>query len=184
MLGKYKILDSMIKIIGAVLLSTLLAFVLALVKGPSQQIPNFLPPEIWSDKIIIFIIALMGWMPTAVDLSAWNSLWTIERIKQTRYKPKLKETLADFNFGYISSVVLSIFFVTLGSYMMFGTGKVLPNSSGAFANSVVEMFASIYWEMELFYNRYSFIFVLCLELVLPFLMGIQEALRDQQNCYL
>ena len=143
MLGKYKILDSMIKIIGAVLLlSTLLAFVLALVKGPSQQIPNFLPPEIWSDKSIIFIIALMGWMPTAVDLSAWNSLWTIERIKQTGYKPKLKETLADFNFGYIISVVLSICFVTLGSYMMFGTGKVLPNSSGAFANSVVEMFTT------------------------------------------
>ena len=143
MLGKYKILDSMIKIIGAVLLlSTLLAFVLALVKGPSQQIPNFLPEEIWSDKSIIFIIALMGWMPTAVDLSAWNSLWTIERIKQTGYKPKLKETLADFNFGYIISVVLSICFVTLGSYMMFGTGKVLPNSSGPFANSVVEMFTT------------------------------------------
>ena len=150
-LGKYKILDSMIKIIGAVLLlSTFLAFVLALVKGPSQQIPNFLPPEIWEDKSIIFIIALMGWMPTAVDLSAWNSLWTIERIKQTGYKPKLNETLTDFNFGYIISVLLSIFFVTLGSYMMFGTGKVLPNSSGAFANSVVEMFTTFIGEWSYF----------------------------------
>ena len=143
MLGRYQILDSMIKMIGAVLLlSTLLAFILALTKGPSEQIPNFIAPDIWSDKSIIFIIALMGWMPTAVDLSAWNSLWTIERIQQTGYKPKLKETLADFNFGYIISVVLSICFVTLGSYMMFGTGKALPNSSGPFANSVVEMFTT------------------------------------------
>ena len=78
MLGRYQILDSMIKMIGAVLLlSTLLAFILAFTKGPSEQIPNFIAPDIWSDKSIVFIIALMGWMPTAVDLSACNSLWTI-----------------------------------------------------------------------------------------------------------
>ena len=35
----------------------------------------------------------MGWMPTAIDLSSWNSLWTIARIKQTGFRPKLKETL-------------------------------------------------------------------------------------------
>ena len=23
----------------------------------------------------------MGWMPTAVDLSTWNSIWTIEKLK-------------------------------------------------------------------------------------------------------
>ena len=42
----------------------------------------------------------MGWMPTAVDLSSWNSLWTLERMKQTNYKPKLKETLFEFRLAY------------------------------------------------------------------------------------
>ena len=32
-------------------------------------------------------------MPTAVDMSVWNSIWTIERIKQTKYHPTLKETI-------------------------------------------------------------------------------------------
>lgn len=140
-LGKYGVLDSLVKIIGAVLLlSTVLAFILALTKGPSVPISETVAPDIWSDGSIYFIIALMGWMPTAVDLSAWNSLWTVERMEQTGYKPTLKETLLDFNFGYIVSAVLSICFLTLGAYMLYGTDSVLPESSAAFANTVVQMF--------------------------------------------
>jgi len=143
MSGRYGLLDSLIKIIGTVLLlSTVFAFVLALGKGPNPQLPDFIPPSIWEEGSMLFIIALMGWMPTAVDLSAWNSLWTLERIKQTGYKPSMKETLADFNFGYIVSAVLSLCFVTLGSYMLYGTGTELPESSGAFAHSVVGLYTN------------------------------------------
>ena len=141
LIGRYKLLDALVKVVAAVLLvSTITAFILALMKGPGEQFEGCTIPDIWSDSSLFFIIALMGWMPTAVDLSAWNSLWTIERIKQTGYKPTLKETLFDFNVGYWISAVLSICFVVLGAYMVFGSGKELPNSSGAFAHSVVGLF--------------------------------------------
>ena len=52
----------------------------------------------------------MGWMPTAVDMSVWNSIWTIERIKQTKYHPTLKETIFDFNVGYLLTIVMAICF--------------------------------------------------------------------------
>ncbi len=141
--GKYKVLDSMTKVIGVVLLlSTLLAFVLALAKGAAPKQPDFVPSDIWSDSSIVFIIALMGWMPTAVDLSAWSSLWTVERIKQTGYKPTMKETLADFNFGYIVSAVLALCFLTLGAYVLYGTGKELPLGAAEFSSSVVGLFTT------------------------------------------
>jgi Mn2+/Fe2+ NRAMP family transporter len=143
MSGRYSLLDSLIKVIGTVLLvSTIFAFTLALIKGPSPQIPDFVPPNIWDEGSMLFIIALMGWMPTAVDLSAWNSLWTIERIKQTGYKPSLKETLADFNLGYIVSAVLSLCFVTLGAYMIYGTGMQLSDSKAKFADEVVMLYTN------------------------------------------
>ncbi|MFT6211746.1 MAG: Mn2+/Fe2+ NRAMP family transporter [Bacteroidia bacterium] len=143
MSGRYSLLDSLMKVIGSVLLiSTIFAFVLALFKGPNPQLPDFIPPNIWDEGSMLFIIALMGWMPTAVDLSAWNSLWTLERIKQTGYKPTMKETLTDFNLGYIISAVLSICFVTLGAFMLYGTGTELPNSSGAFAHSIVQLYSN------------------------------------------
>ena len=140
--GKYKTLDSLIKVIGAVLLiSTLFAFVLALMHGPQAHQTNLLPPIAWSDKsTILFIIALMGWMPTAVDMSAWTSLWAVERMKQTDYHPSLKESLFDFNLGYISTALLAICFVTLGAFLMYGTGVEMASSSATFANQVVEMY--------------------------------------------
>lgn len=143
LIGKYQVLDKMIKVIGTTLLiSTLIAFVLTLINGPIQASPGFVKPEIWKMENLPFIIALMGWMPTAVDLSTWNSMWTVERIKETGYKPSLKETLADFNFGYIVSALLSICFITLGAYLMFGSGEELPSASHLFAGKVVEMYTS------------------------------------------
>ena len=140
--GKYKLLESMIKIIGAVLLvSTVLAFVLALLNGAKGDI-EYRIFNLDEALPVAFLIPLMGWMPTALDLSSWNSLWTVARIKQTGYHPKLKETLFDFNFGYLASAILALFFVTLGAYLMYDTGESLPKSPGLFAASVVDMYTS------------------------------------------
>ena len=138
-LGKYNYLDSLIKVIGFTLLvSTLFAFILVLVKGPAS---DTLLPSISYDKTdILFIIALMGWMPTAVDLSSWNSLWTLERIKQTKFKPSLKQTIFEFNLGYVFSAVLSLCFVTLGAYLMYGTDSTFSNSSSLFASQVIKLY--------------------------------------------
>jgi len=139
--GKYNLLDGLIKIIGSVLLvTTIIAFILTLANGPIEKAEGFIPPEIWNGAGIGFLIALMGWMPTAVDLSAWNSLWTIERIKQTGYKPTLKETLFDFNLGYIVSSVLAVCFIFLGAYLMYGSEIVFSESGAKFANQVVELY--------------------------------------------
>ncbi len=140
-LGKYGALDSLIKIIGAILVaSTITAFVLVVINGPIEAVPDFVPKIIWTESGIFFLIALMGWMPTALDLSSWNSLWTLERIKQTKYRPKLKETLLDFNLGYAITAVLAIFFVVLGTYIFFGSGEELPNNNALFANKVVTLY--------------------------------------------
>lgn len=140
-IGKYSALDSLIKIIASVLIvSTALAFALALYNGPNEKIEDFKPPEIWNKAGIFFLIALMGWMPMPIDISSWHSLWTIERIKQTNFKPKLKETLLDFNLGYLLTGVTAVFFVTLGAYIFFGTGIELPNNNSLFAHKVVTLF--------------------------------------------
>ncbi len=142
-LGKYSILDSLLKVIGAVLLvSTLTAFFGVLFKGRIAPVENFIPKELMERNGIIFLIALMGWMPTAVDLSTWNSLWAIERMNQTGYRAKLKEILFDFNFGYIVTAVLAICFLTLGAYVMYGSGTELSNNSTVFSDQVVQLYTN------------------------------------------
>jgi Mn2+/Fe2+ NRAMP family transporter len=135
------VLDSLIKIIAIVLLlSTVVAFLLTLYSGPIEPVSGFNPKDLWDISGIFFLLALMGWMPTAVDLSSWNSLWTLERMKQTNYKPKLRETLFEFRLAYLVTGILAIMFVILGSFIFYGSGEELPNSNSLFAHEIVTLY--------------------------------------------
>jgi len=139
--GKFNILDSLIKIIVIVLVvSTVSAFLFALYNGPIEPVEGFVPKELWNASGIFFLLALMGWMPTALDLSSWNSLWTLERMKQTNYKPKLKETLFEFRLTYFITGILAVMFVTLGTFIFYGSGEELPNNNSLFAHKVVTLY--------------------------------------------
>jgi len=48
--------------------------------------------------------------------------------------------LADFNLGYGVSAVLAICFLTLGAYIIYGTGTELSNSSPVFAEQLISIF--------------------------------------------
>jgi len=141
--GKFNLLDSLVKVISIVLvLSTLLAFIFALSSTQLNNI-NFIDNiEFFDKKGIIFLIALMGWMPTAVDMSVWNSIWTIERIKQTKYHPTLKETIFDFNVGYLLTIIMAICFLFLGYFLFYKSGEIIPNSSSMFANKLIIIYTN------------------------------------------
>jgi Mn2+/Fe2+ NRAMP family transporter len=95
-LGKYPLLDKVIKFMILLLaISTTIAFVLAVGEG-SQAQPGYTAPDLLNDAGIAFVIALMGWMPAPIEASVWTSLWALGREKQTKQKSTLKESLVDF----------------------------------------------------------------------------------------
>ena len=139
--GKYNALDGLLKVVSAILLiSTLVAVSIATLNGSVPTIDGFIPKEIMTASGISFVVALMGWMPTAVDMSTWTGLWAEERVKQTNYKPTLKETLLDFNIGYGITGVLAVVFLSLGALVMYGTGIELSNNSSAFAAQLIGLY--------------------------------------------
>ncbi|EPR71081.1 NRAMP family divalent metal transporter [Cyclobacterium qasimii] len=142
-LGRYSLLDSGIKIIGSFMfVSTLLAFFIALANGPKVPVQNYSIFAQLTPQSLPFVIALMGWMPAAIDSSTWNSLWTIARSKQSGYTPTVKESVFEFNIGYWLSGILSICFVVLGAFLLFNTGNILPDNNVAFATGVVNLYAA------------------------------------------
>ncbi|TVR39842.1 MAG: divalent metal cation transporter [Cryomorphaceae bacterium] len=141
--GQYKMLDKTIKIVGSMMvITTLVAFVLVLKNGRATPVIDFQASSVWEPAGIAFLIALMGWMPTAVDLSTWNSLWTLERIRSSGFKPSLRATLLEFHIGYWLSAILAVCFLTLGAYLVFGTGKEMPEGSAAFSKRVIELYTA------------------------------------------
>lgn len=139
--GQYSALDGAIKLIMVVLaVSTIVALVAALMQGEQQTMPANLTPSIWTVGGVAFLIALMGWMPIPIDAAAWHSLWTLERVKQTKYRPKLKESLIDFNIGYIGAAVLALGFLFLGALVMFGSGEEYASSGSVFAGQLIGLY--------------------------------------------
>ena len=118
--------------------STLLVFVLSCFKLDfSELLINEMKGSVWDSENLIFIIALMGWMPTAVDLSTWNSLWTVERLKTD--KEFKKRVLKEFNQGYLISAILSVVFLLLGAWTLGG-----QDSAGLSNIDFTNQFLSIY----------------------------------------
>jgi len=179
--GSFKLLDSLIKVIGIVLLvSTLIAFFMVLAGGQQGTKPLFSMEGIDKVAYIAFLIPLMGWMPTAVDLSAWNSLWTVARIKQTAYHPKLKETLFDFNFGYITTALLAICFVTLGAFIMYDTGETFSQNKVEFSGQVIELYTRTFggWaKMIISASAFSIMFGTCVTVFDGYSRAFSETIK-------
>ena len=138
LIGKYKLLDNLIKfIIITLTLSTIVAVVMALSKNSNPvSLVQILPKGTIE---ISFLIAFMGWMPAPLDISVWHSLWAIEKKKdEGEFSPKT--ALFDFNIGYIGTVILGIGFVSLGALVMFNTGETFSQSAGIFSNQLIEMY--------------------------------------------
>lgn len=143
MSGKFSLLDEAMKIIGVVLVVSVVgSTITVLLNGPGEKASDFIPTSAYTIGGFGFIIGLMGWMPMGIDMSAWTSLWTQERIKQTGYHPTMKETLLDFKIGYFITVILAVCFLTLGAYVMNGSGEELSGSAIGFSKQLVTLFTS------------------------------------------
>jgi Mn2+/Fe2+ NRAMP family transporter len=89
---------------------------------------------------VAFIVAFVGWMPTGMDVSVWQSLWVVARRRQTGHDPSLRETLFDFRLGYIATGCLAAMFIVLGTTLMFDQGLEFPNAPDAFAGQIIELY--------------------------------------------
>ncbi len=140
LIGRYPLLDSLIKVIVAILALTSLLAVLVALNNPAERAPDFVPPDLWTMAGISFLVALIGWMPSAIDISVWHSLWTLERVKQTHHRPSVRDALLDFNIGYIGTAVIAMFFLGLGALVMYGTGETFSASGTVFANQLISLY--------------------------------------------
>lgn len=141
--GRFKLLESFMKVMMLVLTaSTLLAVVLLL---PQVNVAALSVAPQWPsmDKTtMLLIVGLVGWMPSAIDIAVWQSLWSLEKAR-TEKKPLTREgSRFDFNVGYMGTAVMALGFVFLGAGTLFGTGREIPGNGVAFAGLLVDVYAA------------------------------------------
>jgi Mn2+/Fe2+ NRAMP family transporter len=140
--GRFRLLDHLVKVIIVTLsAATILAVVSAALKWEPATIQG-LPGIQWRLADVAFLIALAGWMPSAIDISVWHSFWTLAKRNRQGVIPTVRESLFDFNIGYITTIVISIGFLLLGAFVMYGSGEELSASGAVFAKQLISMYTS------------------------------------------
>lgn len=137
--GKYKLLDNMMKYIIILLtICTLVAVNIALFKTTDTfELKQILPN---GAAEVTFLIAFLGWMPAPLDISIWQSIWSLEKEKTTFQKIEPKQAIFDFNVGYIGTIFLAICFVMLGALVMYNSGETFSSKGGVFAGQLIELY--------------------------------------------
>ncbi len=128
-------------------ISTLVAFVAALSQGYQPATPQSFT---WTPAGIGFLLALMGWMPSPLDLSVWMSIWNEAKNKALPERQNLRSTLLDFNTGYWGTLIIAVVFLSLGALVMHGQGVALANSGAAFTGQLIQLYTQsigpwIFW---------------------------------------
>jgi Mn2+/Fe2+ NRAMP family transporter len=141
LIGKYKKLDLLMKVVVSLLtISTLFSVIIAGFQVDFSTISFNKSSELWTLSGIGFIIALMGWMPIPIDAAVWHSLWAREKMLQTKYQPNSREARLDFNIGYLSATFLGVLFFLMGLLLMNGSDIKFASASVTFSGQLIEMY--------------------------------------------
>ena len=139
--GRYRLLDRVVKLVlVALAISTLFAAIVALPRvdpGTLALVPDLGPGSVTT---LAFVLALVGWMPSAVDISVWNSLWTLAKDESEARRSSVRNALLDFRIGYAGTGVMAFAFVILGAAVMHGSGESFDSAGAVFSLQLVDLY--------------------------------------------
>lgn len=150
--GGYALLNKLIKLMMLVFLVLCLITLVATLFADLPPVPEsalIATPGLLDPASIAFMVALVGWMPTAIEVSMWHSFWVVEQQKleqqgaQTGAVQRLKNRLLDFNMGYLFCCLLALLFLSLGAQILNGRGIELSNSAIGFSAQLIDIFTQV-----------------------------------------
>ena len=140
MVGRFQGLDRSIKVILLFLaVSTLVAAALVV---PEAATTEATPWPLGDTTIrLAFILALAGWMPSAIDISVWSSLWTLAKNRSSGQRAGVREALLDFRIGYVGTGIIALAFLILGAGVMHAAGQAFSPQGPVFSLQLVDLYA-------------------------------------------
>lgn len=139
-LGRYHWLDIIMKALMLVLtVTTVIAAALVIPLIDWSQSGSLWPAS-FDMRTVLFVAALIGWMPAPLETAVMHTMWTQAKIQDTGYQPSAGESSMDFHIGYLATLFLAVCFLLLGTGVMHGRGLVFVESAGGFAAQVIALY--------------------------------------------
>ncbi len=141
-IGRYRVLDTTIKVVLVLLaLSTVAAAVVTLPRADFSTFGLWPGGAVGTLVPFAFLLALVGWMPSAIDISVWSSLWTLAKDQTVGSRTPVRTARLDFLVGYVGTSVLALAFLTLGAGVMFQSGTEFSGAGTVFSTQLVDLYS-------------------------------------------
>ena len=96
-------------------------------------------------SLLLFIIAVTGWMPMPLSGAIFQSKWICEKREAVGVENfNYRQALTDLHIGYGLTLVLAICFVVMGTAVLFETDRIAPQNPGAFATELLSIFTTVF----------------------------------------
>jgi len=143
-IGRFPLLDRVVKLIlVALAVSTIAAAVVTM--GRVDWSTLTLLPVVGAAGGAVsfaFLLALVGWMPSAIDIAVWSSLWTLAKDKESGGRASVAHARLDFFIGYAATGFLAFCFLILGAGVMFASGMSFSGAGTVFSTQLVHLYSS------------------------------------------
>jgi Mn2+/Fe2+ NRAMP family transporter len=137
--GRFRLLDGTVKVVLVLLaLSTLTAAAVSLPRADFSTLALWPGPAV----PLAFILALAGWMPSAIDISVWNSLWTLAKGRSSGVRASMATAQLDFRIGYVGTGILAFAFLLLGAAVMHQAGQEFSAQGTSFSIQLVDLYSA------------------------------------------
>ena len=138
--GQYQALDLIVKVLLSFLtVATLISTVMVLPRLSFGGLGDFWPGDL-STPTILFIAALVGWMPAPLDTSVWQSLWSQAKGRVDGRAPSMKDAADDFNVGFVGTTILAVCFLIMGAAIMHGSDLEFDAGAAGFAQQIIDLY--------------------------------------------
>ena len=142
-IGRFKAFDGVVKLILVLLaVSTLLAAVVTLPRADLSTLALWPGTSGTAVVPLAFILALAGWMPSAIDTAVWSSLWTLAKNRASGVRANVQIAQLDFRIGYFGTAFLAFAFLLLGATVMYGSGEEFSPAGTVFSTQLVDLYSS------------------------------------------
>ena len=141
--GRFRGLDITIKILLALLVVSTVAT--AIVSAPRAGLSTL---ALWPADVVgtvvpfAFLLALIGWMPSPVDVAVWSSLWTLAKDKTTGARTSVRDAKRDFLVGFVGTGMLALVFVSVGATVLYQADVTLSDAGAVFSTQLVDMYST------------------------------------------
>jgi Mn2+/Fe2+ NRAMP family transporter len=139
-IGRFRGLDRTIKTVLILLsVSTLFAAGLAAPRADLSTLALWPPAS--AAVPLAFILALAGWMPSAIDVAVWSSMWTLAKSRDKGSRTSVAHAVLDFRIGYVGTGILAFAFLSLGAGVMYHSGTPFSPQGTRFSIQLVDLYS-------------------------------------------